>query len=76
MARRRKSEGIDTLTPREREVLALMAEGRSNRAIAESLVITDGAVEKHVNNIFLKLGLAPADSDRRRVLAVLTYLRA
>lgn len=76
VARRRKSEGIDTLTPREREVLALMAEGRSNRAIAESLVITDGAVEKHVNNIFLKLGLTPADSDRRRVLAVLTYLRA
>jgi len=76
VARRRRSDRLDTLTSREREVLALMAEGRSNRAIAEKLVVTDGAVEKHVSNIFLKLGLAPADSDHRRVLAVLTYLRA
>jgi DNA-binding NarL/FixJ family response regulator len=76
VARRRRSDRLDTLTAREREVLALMAEGRSNHAIAEKLVVTDGAVEKHVSNIFLKLGLAPADSDHRRVLAVLTYLRA
>jgi DNA-binding NarL/FixJ family response regulator len=64
----------DQLTPRESEVLALMAEGRSNAGIAEQLVITEGAVEKHVSNIFAKLGLAPAESDHRRVLAVLAYL--
>ncbi len=62
------------LTPRERDVLALMAEGRSNSAIAQSLVVGGGAVEKHINNIFMKLGLAPADQDHRRVLAVLRYL--
>jgi DNA-binding NarL/FixJ family response regulator len=62
------------LTPREREVLALMAEGRSNSAIADTLVVGGGAVEKHINNIFTKLGLAPADRDHRRVLAVLRYL--
>ena len=65
-----------TLTPRELAVLGLMAEGRSNAAIAAELVVTDGAVEKHINNIFAKLGLAPADRDHRRVLAVLRYLGA
>jgi DNA-binding NarL/FixJ family response regulator len=75
LARRRRDDRLDALTPREREVLTLMAEGRSNRAIANSLFISDGAVEKHVKNIFLKLGLAPTDTDHRRVLAVLTYLR-
>jgi DNA-binding NarL/FixJ family response regulator len=65
---------LDALTPREQEVLKLMAEGRSNGAIAAALVVTDGAVEKHVSSIFTKLGLAPADTDHRRVLAVLSYL--
>jgi DNA-binding NarL/FixJ family response regulator len=67
---------LDALTPREQDVLKLMAEGRSNGAIAAELVVTDGAVEKHVSSIFAKLGLAPADTDHRRVLAVLQYLRA
>jgi len=62
------------LTPREREVLALMAEGRSNAAIAAAMVVGEGAVEKHINSIFAKLGLPPADRDHRRVLAVLHYL--
>src|SRR5919202_123124 len=62
------------LTPRERDVLALMAEGRTNSAIAERLVVTEGAVEKHVSNIFGKLGLPPSDLDHRRVLAVLAFL--
>jgi DNA-binding NarL/FixJ family response regulator len=66
---------LTELTPREREVLALMAEGRSNAAIAEALVVTEGAVEKHVSNIFMKLGLPPSEQDHRRVLAVLTWLR-
>ncbi|GIF64525.1 DNA-binding response regulator [Asanoa ishikariensis] len=68
--------GRDTasLTPREREVLALMAEGRSNAGIAAALVITPGVVEKHVANIFAKLGLASSDSDNRRVLAVLRHV--
>jgi DNA-binding NarL/FixJ family response regulator len=66
---------LDALTPREQEVLTLMAEGRSNGAIAVQLVVTDGAVEKHVSSIFTKLGLAPADTDHRRVLAVLSYLK-
>jgi DNA-binding NarL/FixJ family response regulator len=65
---------LDALTPREQEVLRLMAEGRSNGAIAAALVVTDGAVEKHVSSIFTKLDLVPADTDHRRVLAVLTYL--
>ena len=76
LSRRRRDEGISSLTPREREVLSLMAQGRTNHAIAKTLYITDGAVEKHVKNIFGKLGLAPTDADHRRVLAVLSYLRA
>ena len=66
---------LSALSPREREVLALMAEGRSNMAIAESLVVTPGAVEKHITNIFAKLDLGACDDDHRRVLAVLAYLR-
>jgi DNA-binding NarL/FixJ family response regulator len=73
-ARTRRRQPIAELTPREREVLGLMAEGRSNTAIAEELVVTQRAVEKHVKNIFQKLRLAPADTDHRRVLAVLRYL--
>jgi len=73
---RRRSEPLEQLTPREREVLALMAEGRSNAAIAEQLVLTVGAVEKHVASILAKLRLPPSESDHRRVLAVLTYLSA
>lgn len=69
-------DGLDALTPREREVLALMAEGRTNGAIARELVVTLGAVEKHVSNIFGKLGLPAGSDDHRRVLAVLAYLRA
>jgi DNA-binding NarL/FixJ family response regulator len=71
----RSRSPLGALTPREREVLALMAEGRSNSAIASSLVVGAGAVEKHINNIFTKLGLAAGDDrDHRRVLAVLHYL--
>ena len=76
LARTRKQEPLSELSPREREVLALMAEGRSNAAIAEQLVITQRAVEKHVKAIFQKLRLTPADTDHRRVLAVLRYLEA
>jgi DNA-binding NarL/FixJ family response regulator len=65
---------LDALTPREQDVLKLMAEGRSNGAIAAQLVVTEGAVEKHVSSIFTKLGLPPAEGDHRRVLAVLSYL--
>ena len=72
----RSRHPLDGLTPREREVLALMAEGRSNSAIAGALVVGGGAVEKHINNIFTKLGLPPSADDNRRVLAVLTYLHA
>ena len=64
------------LTPRENEVLALMAEGRSNAAIAQLLIVSPGAVEKHVANVFIKLGLPPSESDNRRVLAVLRYLES
>ena len=67
---------LDVLSPREREVLELMAEGRSNAGIAEALVVTDSAIEKHVRQIFSKLRLAPAEGDHRRVLAVLAYLRS
>ena len=71
---RSKGGAVDRLSPREREVLGLMAEGRSNQAIAAALVVSDGAVEKHVSNIFTKLDLLPADKDNRRVLAVLRWL--
>ncbi|BCJ27687.1 MULTISPECIES: response regulator transcription factor [Actinocatenispora] len=70
-----RKDPIRTLTPRERDVLQLMAEGRTNTAIARALVVTEGAVEKHISNIFGKLALAPSDSDHRRVMAVLSYLR-
>jgi len=72
----RSRHPLASLTAREREVLALMAEGRTNTAIAATLYVSDGAVEKHINSIFAKLGLAPADRDHRRVLAVLRYLGA
>jgi DNA-binding NarL/FixJ family response regulator len=71
-----RHQGVGALTPREREVLALMAEGRANSAIAKTLVVSDRAVEKHIANIFTKLGLAPSGDDHRRVLAVLHYLRS
>ncbi len=76
LGRRRRDDPLESVTRREREVLELMAEGRSNVAIAEALVVTERAVEKHVTSIFGKLGLAPASGDHRRVLAVLAYLRA
>jgi DNA-binding NarL/FixJ family response regulator len=76
VGRRRGDDPIDSLTPREREVLELMAEGRSNQGIAERLVVTERAVEKHVTSIFGKLRLPPAAENHRRVLAVLAYLRA
>jgi DNA-binding NarL/FixJ family response regulator len=76
LGRRRRADPVETLTPREREVLELMGEGRSNRGIAEALVVTPAAVEKHVTSIFSKLGIAQAAEDHRRVLAVLTFLRA
>jgi DNA-binding NarL/FixJ family response regulator len=76
LGRRRREDPLGELTPREREVLELMAEGRSNLAIAEQLVVTERAVEKHVTSIFGKLGLSPAAEDHRRVLAVLRYLEA
>jgi DNA-binding NarL/FixJ family response regulator len=72
---RRGRDPLATLTQREREVLGLMAEGRSNAAIARILVVTDWAVEKHVKNIFTKLDLPPDEEQHRRVLAVLAYLR-
>jgi DNA-binding NarL/FixJ family response regulator len=73
---RGRRDPLERLTPREMEVMRLMAEGRSNSAIAAELVVTESAVEKHVNNIFAKLDLAPADTDHRRVLAVLRFLGA
>ena len=76
LGRRRREDPLDALTPREREVLELMGEGRSNRGIAEALVVTPAAVEKHVTSIFGKLKLPPTAEDHRRVLAVLRYLRA
>jgi len=76
LGRRRRSDPLEGVTPREREVLGLMAEGRSNHAIAEQLVVTDRAVEKHVTSIFGKLGLPPTQDDHRRVLAVLAYLKS
>lgn len=74
LVRSRQRDPLGELTPRETEVLKLMAEGRSNTAICESLVVTEGAVEKHIRNIFGKLGLPQAPNDHRRVLAVLAYL--
>jgi DNA-binding NarL/FixJ family response regulator len=76
VGRRRGSDPVDSLTPREREVLELMAEGRSNSGIASRLVVTERAVEKHVTSIFGKLRLPAAPADHRRVLAVLAYLRS
>lgn len=76
LARRRRDDPLAALTPREREVLALVAEGRSNTAVREALVISEGAVEKHVASIFAKLGLPPSPADHRRVLAAVAYLRA
>ena len=73
---RRRRDPLDRLTAREREVLGLMAEGRTNAAIARTLVVTDGAVEKHISSIFTKLDLPPSDDDHRRVLAVLAWLKA
>ncbi|MER6950334.1 response regulator transcription factor [Nonomuraea sp. NPDC000554] len=72
---RRDHDGLEQLTPREREVLALMAEGKSNSAIARALVVTEAAVLKHVGNIFAKLLLEPSDAEHRRVAAVLHYLK-
>ena len=75
VGRRRRDDPIDQLTPREREVLEHMAQGRSNQGIADQLVVTERAVEKHVTSIFGKLRLPHAPEDHRRVLAVLTYLQ-
>jgi DNA-binding NarL/FixJ family response regulator len=76
IGRRRREDPLAALTPREREVLGLMAEGRSNSAMADALVVSERAVEKHVTAIFSKLGLPPAVEDHRRVLAVLAFLRS
>ena len=76
LARRRSDDPLDELTPREREVLAMMAEGRSNHSIAGELVVTERAVEKHITSIFGKLNLPATADDHRRVLAVLAYLNA
>jgi DNA-binding NarL/FixJ family response regulator len=75
VGRRRDNGAIGELTPREREVLGLMAEGRSNQAISQKLFLSTRTIETHVNSIFLKLGLLPAPDDHRRVLAVLAFLR-
>jgi len=76
LGRRRMDDPLSALTPREREVLALMAEGRSNQAVADTLVLSERAVEKHVTSIFTKLDLTPTAEDHRRVLAVLAFLKA
>jgi DNA-binding NarL/FixJ family response regulator len=76
LVRNSDNNAIGALSPREREVLGLMAEGRTNAAIAQRLVITERAVAKHTASIFLRLGLQPSDDDNRRVLAVLAYLSA
>ena len=75
LGRHRREGPLEELTPRERDVLGAMAEGKSNRGIADELVVTEAAVEKHVTRIFTKLGLGPTPTEHRRVLAVLTYLR-
>ena len=72
----RRADSLATLTPREREVLSLIAQGRSNGAIASSLTISPGVVEKHVANVFAKLGLPPSDNDNRRVIAAIKYLES
>jgi DNA-binding NarL/FixJ family response regulator len=74
LGRQSRSQPLGGLTPREREVLALMAEGRSNAAIAERLVVSERAITKHTSSIFMKLDMAPSDDDNRRVLAVLAFL--
>ncbi len=76
MGRRRERDPLEELTPREREVLGLMAEGLSNRGICDRLVLSPKTIETHVNSIFMKLNLAPAPDDHRRVLAVLAFLRS
>jgi DNA-binding NarL/FixJ family response regulator len=76
LARHDRDDQLGRLTSREREVLALMAEGQSNAGIASRLVVTEKAVSKHIGNIFTKLDLYPAEDANRRVLAVLTYLNA
>ena len=76
LGRNRPKGPLDELSPRERDVLAAMAEGKSNKGIAEELVVTEAAIEKHVTRIFTKLALGPTPTEHRRVLAVLTYLRA
>ncbi|HYZ97289.1 MAG TPA: response regulator transcription factor [Acidimicrobiales bacterium] len=76
LARSRRRDPLDRLSVREREVLGLMAEGRTNSAIARELVVSDGAVEKHISNIFMKLDLPPTDHGHRRVLAVLRWLES
>ncbi len=76
LVRSRRSGPLDSLTPREREVLSLMAQGLSNAAIADALVVSAGAVEKHISSIFAKLDLPPSEHEHRRVLAVLRYLGA
>jgi DNA-binding NarL/FixJ family response regulator len=76
MGRRRERDPLEELTPREREVLGLMAEGLSNRGICERLFLSPKTIETHVNSIFMKLNLAPAPDDHRRVLAVLAFLRS
>ena len=75
LGRRREDRPLDTLSPREHDVLAAMAEGKSNRGVAESLFVTQAAVEKHITSIFEKLQLEPGATEHRRVLAVLAYLR-
>ena len=76
VAARRADDPLDVLSPREREVLSLMAEGRSNAGIGRQLWVTEGTVEKHVHSILAKLRLPASDNDQRRVLAVITYLDA
>lgn len=76
LVRSRRREPLDALTPHEREVLSHMAQGRSNTAIARSLVVSEGAVEKHISSIFAKLDLAPSEHEHRRVLAVLAFLQS
>jgi DNA-binding NarL/FixJ family response regulator len=75
LGRRHRDRPLDRLSPRERDVLASMAEGKSNHGIAQALLVSQAAVEKHVTSIFHKLGLDPAQTEHRRVLAVLAYLR-